>query len=101
MARARAGEGPTLIEARIWRINSHTSEDNQAKYRTPEELSEAAAHDPIARFEAWLIERGWLTSGAAEELRGELDREASEAADWAEGQPAPRAEDLARHVFAG
>jgi hypothetical protein len=33
-------------------------------------------------------------------LRDELDREASEAADWAERQPAPRAEDLARHVFA-
>ena len=100
VARARAGEGPTLIEARIWRINSHTSEDNQAKYRSPEELSEAAEHDPIARFEAWLIERGWLTAEAAERLREELDREASEAADWAERQPEPRAEDLATHLFA-
>src|SRR2546423_8767137 len=36
VARARAGEGPTLIEARIWPINSPTSEDNQAKYRTRE-----------------------------------------------------------------
>jgi 2-oxoisovalerate dehydrogenase E1 component alpha subunit len=100
VARARAGEGPTLIEARIWRINSHTSEDNQARYRTPAELSDAAAHDPIARFEAWMVERGWLTAGAAEALREELDREASEAADWAERQPAPGAEDLGLHVFA-
>jgi 2-oxoisovalerate dehydrogenase E1 component alpha subunit len=100
VARARSGMGPTLIEARIWRINSHTSEDNQAKYRTAEELSDAAAHDPIARFEAWLIERGWLTAPEAEALREELDRVASDAADWAEQQPAPRAEDLAQHVFA-
>jgi 2-oxoisovalerate dehydrogenase E1 component alpha subunit len=100
VARARAGEGPTLIEARIWRSNSHTSEDNQAKYRTPEELREAAEHDPIVRFEAWLIERGWLTAGEAERQREELDREASEAADWAEGQAEPHAEDLARYVFA-
>jgi 2-oxoisovalerate dehydrogenase E1 component alpha subunit len=101
VARARAGEGPTLIEARIWRINSHTSEDNQGKYRAPEELAEAAAHDPIARFEGWLAERGWLDAEEARRLREELDREASEAADWAERQPAPRAEDLERHVFAG
>jgi 2-oxoisovalerate dehydrogenase E1 component alpha subunit len=100
VARARAGEGPTLIEARIWRINSHTSEDNQSRYRTREELDEAARHDPIARFEAWLIERGWLTADDAERLREELDREASEAADWAEQQPMPLAEDLGRHVFA-
>jgi 2-oxoisovalerate dehydrogenase E1 component alpha subunit len=100
VARARAGEGPTLIEARIWRLNSHTSEDNQAKYRSPEELAEAARHDPIVHFEGWLIERGWLTAAAARELRDELDREASEAADWAERQPSPRPEDLERHVFA-
>jgi len=101
VARARAGEGPTLLEARIWRINAHTSEDNQARYRPPEEVAEAAAHDPLARFEAWLAERGWLAADDARRLRGELDREASEAADWAERQPPPRAEDLAAHVFAG
>ena len=100
VARARAGEGPTLIEARIWRINSHTSEDNQARYRTPDELAEAAAHDPIARFEGWLAAREWLTAEEAEGIRRDLDREASDAADWAERQPAPRPEDLERHVFA-
>lgn len=100
VALARAGEGPTLIEARLWRINSHTSEDNQTRYRTQEELAEAAAHDPIERFEAWLAARGWLGPEEAAEIRRELDREASDAADWAEAQPAPLAEDLERHVFA-
>src|ERR1700738_863943 len=56
--RARAGEGPTLVEARIKRINSHTSEDNQAKYRTAQDIAEALEHDPVARFEAWLAGRG-------------------------------------------
>jgi 2-oxoisovalerate dehydrogenase E1 component alpha subunit len=101
VARARSGRGPTLVEARIWRINSHTSEDNQAKYRTPEELAEAAAHDPIERFEQWLAERGWLSPREAADIRAHLDREASEAADWAEQQPAPSAEDLETNVFAG
>jgi 2-oxoisovalerate dehydrogenase E1 component alpha subunit len=99
VARARAGEGPTLIEARIWRINSHTSEDNQGKYRTSEELEEAAKHDPPIRFEAWLAERRWLSADEAREIRDQFDREASEAADWAEGQPAPLPEDLETNVF--
>jgi 2-oxoisovalerate dehydrogenase E1 component alpha subunit len=101
VARARAGDGPTLIEGRIWRINAHTSEDNQAKYRTPEEVAEAARHDPIERFEQWLQQRGWLSAGEAAAVREELEREASEAADWAEAQPAPRAEDLESNVLAG
>ncbi len=100
VARARSGAGPTLIEARIWRINSHTSEDNQAKYRSPEELEDASRHDPLLRFEDWLIARGRLSGARSKAIREELDREAGEAADWAEAQPQPRAEDLGRHVFA-
>jgi 2-oxoisovalerate dehydrogenase E1 component alpha subunit len=100
VARARAGEGPTFIEARIWRINSHTSEDNQGKYREAAELSEAAAHDPLVRFEAWLAARGWLRSDEAARIGAECDREAAEAADWAEQQPDPRPEDLETNVFA-
>jgi 2-oxoisovalerate dehydrogenase E1 component alpha subunit len=100
VGRARAGEGPTLIEARIRRINSHTSEDNQAKYRAAEEISEAQLHDPLLRFEDWLAARGLLDANAAKALRDECDREAADAADWAEQQPDPRAEDVAANVYA-
>jgi len=100
VARARAGAGPTLVEARIWRINAHTSEDNQDRYRTPEEVAEAAGHDPLVRFEAWLAERGWLSAEDAGHVRAECDGQAAEAADWAEAQPDPRAEDLLAHVTA-
>ncbi|HVS04781.1 MAG TPA: thiamine pyrophosphate-dependent dehydrogenase E1 component subunit alpha [Candidatus Dormibacteraeota bacterium] len=100
VARARNGEGPTLIEARIWRLNAHTSEDNHAKYRTPEELVEAADHDPLACFEAWLERQGWLSADEAQRVRQRFEHEASEAADWAETQPDPRPEDLAAHVYA-
>ena len=98
--RARRGEGPTLIEARIHRINPHTSEDNQAKYRTHEEIEEALRHDPMPRFEAWLGDRGWLSTSEAQALREECEREAAEAADWAEAQPDPRPEDTDRNVYA-
>ena len=100
VARARRGEGPTLIDAKIWRINSHTSEDNQGKYRSKEELDEAARHDPIARFVDWLIDRRWTTAEAAAALQAECDREASDAADWAEQQPDPLPEDALKNVFA-
>ena len=100
VARARSGEGPTLIDAKIWRINSHTSEDNQLKYRSKEELEEAARHDPIARFTAWLDERGWITSEAAAAVQAECDGDASDAADWAEQQPDPLPEDALKNVFA-
>jgi 2-oxoisovalerate dehydrogenase E1 component alpha subunit len=100
VARARAGGGPTLIDAKIWRINSHTSEDNQAKYRPQEEIEEAARHDPLLRFEDWLVARSWLSGEHALRIRAECDQEASDAADWAEQQPDPRAEDTLSQVFA-
>ncbi len=101
VARARRGEGPTLIDAKIWRINSHTSEDNQLKYRTKEELEEAAQHDPIVSFTSWLIERGWLSADDATQIQAAFDKEASDAADWADEQPDPAAEDALKNVFAG
>ncbi len=97
--RARRGGGPTFIEARIFRINSHTSEDNQAKYRSAEELAEAAEHDPLRRFEEWLAARGWLSAEAARDVFERCHQEAGEAADWAERQPDPRPEDLASHLW--
>jgi 2-oxoisovalerate dehydrogenase E1 component alpha subunit len=98
--RARRGEGPTLIDAKIWRINSHTSEDNHLKYRTKEEIAEASGHDPIARFAGWLVERRWMSDEEVEGLQSECDKEASDAADWAEQQPDPVPEDALNNVFA-
>jgi 2-oxoisovalerate dehydrogenase E1 component alpha subunit len=100
VARARRGEGPTLIDAKIWRINSHTSEDNQAKYRGKDEMDEAARHDPITRFVAWLVERRWMSADQAAAVQADCDAEAAEAADWAEQQPDPLPEDALRNVFA-
>jgi 2-oxoisovalerate dehydrogenase E1 component alpha subunit len=98
--RARKGEGPTLIDAKVWRINSHTSEDNHLKYRTKDEIEEAARHDPIVRYTRWLIERRWITAEEAVNIQAVCDKEASDAADWAETQPDPVAEDALKNVFA-
>jgi 2-oxoisovalerate dehydrogenase E1 component alpha subunit len=100
VGRARRGEGPTLIDAKIWRINAHTSEDNQLKYRSKEEIADAAEHDPIERFRSWLVERGWIAAEDAARIQAECDKEASDAADWAEQQPDPVPEDALTHLFA-
>jgi len=98
--RARRGDGPTLIDAKVWRMNSHTSEDNHLKYRGKEEIDKAATHDPIERFGAWLIERAWLTAVELQRTQADLAAEASDAADWAEQQADPIAEDALNNVFA-
>jgi 2-oxoisovalerate dehydrogenase E1 component subunit alpha len=100
VGRARRGEGPTLIDAKIWRINAHTSEDNHLKYRTQEELAEAGHHDPLVRYTGWLVERRWITTKQAADVQAASDREASDAADWAEQQPDPLPEDALKNLFA-
>jgi 2-oxoisovalerate dehydrogenase E1 component alpha subunit len=98
--RARRGDGPTLIDAKVWRMNSHTSEDNHLKYRTKEEVADASEHDPIARFAALLEERRWLSVEQAAKVQDQYNKEASDAADWAEQQPDPVAADAMTNVFA-
>jgi pyruvate dehydrogenase E1 component alpha subunit len=53
-ARARAGEGPTLIEALTYRISAHSTADDPTRYRDADEVTRARALDPIVRFSAWL-----------------------------------------------
>ncbi|MCU1446035.1 MAG: Pyruvate dehydrogenase [Cryobacterium sp.] len=63
---ARAGHGPSLIEALTYRVGAHTTADDPTKYRDPEELAYWVARDPIVRFRSYLeglgIEREFLDS---------------------------------------
>ena len=64
--RARAGEGPTLIECKTYRFLGHTSDDDDKTYRTRDEVEEARHHDPIERFGAYLGANDLLSTTAAE-----------------------------------
>jgi len=55
---ARAGRGPSLIEALTYRVGAHTTADDPTKYRDPEELAYWVARDPITRFRSYLQGRG-------------------------------------------
>ncbi|MCA1830841.1 MAG: pyruvate dehydrogenase (acetyl-transferring) E1 component subunit alpha [Actinobacteria bacterium] len=61
VARARRGDGPTLIEAVTYRRGPHSTADDPSRYRTKEELAEWEALDPITRFEKYLTNEGKLT----------------------------------------
>ncbi|HZV50306.1 MAG TPA: thiamine pyrophosphate-dependent dehydrogenase E1 component subunit alpha [Candidatus Dormibacteraeota bacterium] len=98
--RARAGEGPTLIRARCGRITSHSSDDDQRRYRPPEELEEVLRSDPIDRFRAYLREEALLTEEDEERLRRECLAEVEAAVEAAEAAPPPDPADLERHVYA-
>jgi len=98
--RARSGDGPTLVEAKVYRAMSHTSDDNQLTYRTQDEVDALKARDPIPRFEAWLKDRGLLDDATIKQMKQQAQAEVDEATDWAEAQPPPTEADLYTHVYA-
>lgn len=99
-ARARAGEGPTLIEAKVVRLTSHSSDDDQRRYRDPSEVEGLKEHDPLPRFADQLRQLGILTDPIEERLRAEVKAEVNEASRRAEARPDPEPETAAGGVYA-
>ena len=89
--RARAGDGPTLIEATTYRLLGHYEGDPEA-YRTSSDVEPWRDRDPLVRVEQRLRERGGLTDDQLAELRAELAREISDAVAFAESSEQPAAE---------
>ena len=98
--RARRGEGPTLVEAKTYRFQPHSGDDDDRHYRTPEEIAEARAHDPLVRFRALLEERGLLDQARHQELVARTRATIDEATDEAEAAPDVDPSTIAEHVFA-
>jgi 2-oxoisovalerate dehydrogenase E1 component alpha subunit len=98
--RARSGHGPTLIEAEVLRLQSHSTDDDQRAYRDTAELADEAARDPIPRFRDSLVERGWLSPEVDLEMRDQVGREVERATEAAEAAPDPEPGSLTRHVYA-
>ena len=72
VARALAGEGPTLIEAKVTRLTGHSSDDQQTKYRSAEELAGQRARDPLPRFRDELRAAGLLVEASEAALAAEV-----------------------------
>jgi len=98
--RARAGEGPTLIECKTYRFLPHTSDDDDKTYRSREEVEEHKHFDPLVRFGAYLKEHEIADDASIEATRSSLREEIDAAIQVAWEAPDPAPETALRHVFA-
>ena len=100
VARARAGEGPTLIEAHTFRMWAHTTADDPTRYVNPEVKERWAKRDPIDRARKYLIAAGVWSEAENEALQAAVDAEVEAAFTAANEYPPARADEIYEHVFA-
>ncbi|PLP57651.1 pyruvate dehydrogenase (acetyl-transferring) E1 component subunit alpha [Mesorhizobium loti] len=97
--RARAGEGPTLIESKTYRYRGHSKSDRN-RYRTKEEIEDWMANrDPIALFEAELKEFGIIDDAGIEAVREAVKKEIADGIEFAKESPSPEICDLENYVY--
>jgi 2-oxoisovalerate dehydrogenase E1 component alpha subunit len=97
--RARAGEGPSLIELRTYRFYSHTSDDDDRTYRSRDEVDEWRKKDPIPNFEAYLKSVEVLDDSKIEEMREQAKADVVEGVKEAEAANFPDPSTAADHVY--
>ncbi|MBO9355979.1 pyruvate dehydrogenase (acetyl-transferring) E1 component subunit alpha [Bordetella petrii] len=99
VARARRGEGPTLLELQTYRWDGHFQGDPR-NYRTREEEARWKARDPVLRFRERACAAGSLDASEAERLASEVHNEVAAAIRFAIDSPLPDPEGALQHVFA-
>src|SRR5215467_5122220 len=97
--RMRDGGGPMLIEAQVVRLESHSSSDDQSKYRSQEEMARARERDPILQTERYLIRQRIMTKEQIEKMRAGIQAEVDKAADEAELAPQPEPGRITTRVY--
>ena len=97
--RARQGEGPTLLEAVCMRLQSHSSDDDQRRYRSPDDLAQMREHDPLERFRRHLEGIGALPEGDADTVRKDCQRVIEAAQAEADAASPPDPATALRHVY--
>ena len=98
--RARAGQGPTLVEAVTYRWGGHSMRANLPDYRTKEEELEWMARDPIVRLETKLVEERLVPAPRLKELREAVEAELDQGVAFATGSAEPTVELMERAVYA-
>ena len=100
VARARAGDGVTLLEVKTFRLKGHAEHDNQS-YVPPELIESWKAKDPVARFERLLLENGLAQREELDAVQSRVKQELDAAVAEAEKSPMPVASDAGKGLFAG
>jgi pyruvate dehydrogenase E1 component alpha subunit len=100
VARARRGDGPTLIESRTWRDGAHNTADDPTRYVRPEEQAPWAGTDPVLRLQKYLAGRDIWTEELAAEVAEETASRVEQAMAAARATPPPESHELFDHVYA-
>jgi pyruvate dehydrogenase E1 component alpha subunit len=100
VTRARAGEGPSFVEAVHYRVAPHATADDQRAYIDLERVEEERARECVGRYEAYLRRLGVLDDSAAQEIRAEAAETMRTAIAAAEAEPAPDPALLFEHALA-
>jgi pyruvate dehydrogenase E1 component alpha subunit len=101
LERARAGQGPTFIEAVTYRLGPHTTSDDPNRYRDAAEVEKMRPLEPLVRYRRFLEGRSLWSEAWERELTAELEEWIEEGIRKAEGHPAPGPTDVFDHMFAG
>ncbi len=100
VARARRGDGPTLVEAVTFRMGGHSTSDDPTRYVPKELVEQWAAKDPVARFERFLAGRKLWTKASGEQIYAAAVEQVSAAVREAEATPHPKLETIFTDVYA-
>ena len=100
IAAARNGEGPRLIEAVTYRLGDHTTADDAARYRSPEEVQARWKNEPIARLRAYLVAQKVWDKAAEEQLAADCQARVEAAVERYLAAPARAPETMFDHLYA-
>jgi pyruvate dehydrogenase E1 component alpha subunit len=96
--RARAGEGPTLLEFRTYRYRGHSMSD-PAKYRSKDEVEEYKQKDPLEQVRAEILKREFATEAELEAIEEKIIAEVAESVRFAEESPFPTVDEIFKDVY--
>ncbi|MFW6205481.1 MAG: pyruvate dehydrogenase (acetyl-transferring) E1 component subunit alpha [Actinomycetota bacterium] len=99
--RARAGDGPSLVEAHTYRVEAHTNADDASRYRDESEVETWLRRDPVTRLETYLTASGALADEDAGAFRKEAEVFAGQVRDGLNADPALEPLELFDHVYTG
>ena len=97
----RKAKTPLLVEGHVLRLESHSSSDDQLKYRTADELDAVRQRDPIAHTEQQLMQMGVLTASEKDALHERVRAEVDAAAEAADAHPMPDPAKVMEHIYSG
>jgi len=99
VSRARAGQGPTLIEGKTYRTRAHAEGMRDAGYRTAEEVESWKKRDPISNYRDKLLQMGVANDGEFDQIEADVKALVDEAVEFAKNSPYPDPSTASQYIY--